>query len=73
MSEFVQVRCKIPNGVVLRTFEEVEGPYETTSYFEKQRVTLNGGVNNVDPEFFAEWMKANSDNELVTNNFIKEI
>jgi len=73
MSEFAKVHCKVPNGVVLRTYEKVEGPYETTSYFEKARVVLNGGDNNVDSEFFAEWMAANSDNDLVTNNFIKEI
>ena len=73
MSEFARVHCKIPNGVVLRTFEPDEGPFGVISYFEKARVTLTAGDNNVDPEFFAEWMKANSDNDLVTNNFIKEI
>lgn len=73
MSEFTKVRCGIPNGIVLRTFERSEGPFGVISYLPSEAVTLNGGDNNVSSEFFNKWMKANSDNDLVKNNFIERI
>jgi len=73
MSEFTSVNCKIPNGVVLRTFEKSEGPFGVISYLPKESVTLNGGVNKVDRKFFAAWLKSNSDLDIVKNNFIEEI
>lgn len=73
MSEFTSVNCKIPNGVVLRTFEKSEGPFGVISYLPGQSVTLNGGMNKVEKKFFAAWLKANSGLDLVKNNFIEEI
>lgn len=73
MSEFTHVRCKIPNGVVLRTFERSEGPFGVISYLPKESVTLNGGSNEVNSEFFDSWLEANSDSDLVKNHFIERI
>jgi hypothetical protein len=70
MSEFVTVGCKVINGVVLRTFDEVKGPFETKSFVEKDRVTLDQGSNEVPKEFFSSWLEANSDNDLVRQGFI---
>lgn len=71
MSEFVNVHCKVSNGVVLRTFEKSEGPFGIISFLPKDSVTLNPGNNAVDSKFFDAWMEANSDNDLVKDGFIQ--
>jgi hypothetical protein len=73
MSEFTKVNCEIPNGVVLRLFEEVEGPFGLKSHIPTESMTLNGGENDVDSEFFDKWLKVNSDNHFVKEKFIERI
>jgi len=71
MSEFTKVHCKIPNGVVLRTFEKSEGPFGVISYLVNETVTINGGINDVETGFFDRWMEANSDSDLIKDKFIE--
>jgi len=71
MSEFVTIHCGITNGVILRTFKEVEGPFGTISYLPKDQMTLKAGRNHIPARFFREWLAANSDNDLVKNKFIE--
>lgn len=71
MPEFTKVHCGISNGIVLQLYEESKGPFGVISYFEKSRVVLNGGDNEVATEFFDQWVEANSGNELVKNGFIE--
>lgn len=73
MSEFTKVNCKIPNGVVLRLFDKVEGPFGTISYLPGESFTLNGGENLVPSEFFSKWLEVNSDTQFVQDNFIERI
>lgn len=68
MSEFAQVSSKI--GVVLRTFTEVEGPFGVKSFPEKDRFTLDRGTNDVPKEFFASWLEANFDSDLLKEGVI---
>lgn len=73
MSEFTKVNCRIPNGVVLRLFEKIEGPFGTTSFLPGEQWTLNGGENFVPSEFFGKWLEVNSDTQLVQDKFIERI
>lgn len=70
MSGFV-LHCRIPNGVILRLFEEVEGPFGVISHLVSDSVTLRFGDNDVDPSFFSQWIAANPDHDLVKNKFIE--
>lgn len=73
MSEFTQVNCRIPTGVVLRTFDKVEGPFGITSYVANDSFTLRPGPNNVPSEFFSKWLEVNSDTTFVQDKFIERI
>lgn len=73
MSEFTKVHCGISNGVILRLFEEVEGPLGTKWHIPSAAVQLNGGENDVDSKFFDKWIEVNSDDHLVQNKFIERI
>jgi hypothetical protein len=72
MSEFTKVHCRIPNGIVLRLFEQVEGPFGTTSYLPSEQWTLNAGDNEVPSEFFDKWLEVNSDSDFIKGNFIQQ-
>jgi hypothetical protein len=74
MSGFAQVQCRLgSNGVILRTFEVVKGPFDTVSHLEKERFHLKPGSNEVPVEFFDDWTKANPDHDLVKNKYIERI
>lgn len=73
MSEFTKVHCKIPNGVVLRTFDKVEGPFGIVSYMPNESFTLAAGSNDVPSEFFRKWLEVNSDTQFVQDKFIERI
>jgi hypothetical protein len=71
MSEFIKIHCSIPNGVILRLFEKIDGPFGTVSHLPKERIVLNPGMNVVPAAFFDQWMEANSDTDFVKNKFIE--
>jgi hypothetical protein len=71
MSEFVQIHCHLSNGLVLRTFDEVKGPFDMVSHLEKDRFELRPGLNQVPVAFMDAWMAANSDNDFVKQKFIE--
>lgn len=72
MSEFTKVTCHMgAGGLILRIYQEVSGPFDTVSHLEKARVHLKPGVNAVSSEFMDEWLKVNSDMDLVKQKFIE--